>query len=183
MRFFASRTISLILSIAFMLGFTVLTLQQPAYSQETTGGLQGTVKDPAGAVVAKATITLTGNTMIGGKELVTDTSGYYRFANLPPGTYTLIVKAQGFQTYKREGVNIDMGRLPTVDIGLQIGTAATTVEVTAAAPVIDTTTTENLTDISNASLQNLPSLSSSSLPWRATSRWRATPFMGVARVA
>jgi hypothetical protein len=156
MRFFASRTISLILSIAFMLGFTVLTLQQPAYSQETTGGLQGTVKDPAGAVVAKATVTLTGTTMIGGKELVTDTSGYYRFANLPPGTYTIIVKAQGFQTYKREGVNVDMGRLPTVDVGLQIGTAATTVEVTAAAPVIDTTTTENLTDINAQSLENLP---------------------------
>src|SRR5208283_1534215 len=153
MRLFASRTISLILSIAFMLGFTVLTLQQPAYSQETTGGIQGTIKDPSGAVVPKAKVVITGTALIGSKVLITDTSGYYRFANLPPGTYTIIVSSEGFKTVKREGLNIEVGKLPSVDFGLQIGTAATTVEVTAAAPVIDTTTTQNITDINTQALQ------------------------------
>ena len=156
MRFFGFRTLSLILSFAFALGLTVLTLQQTANSQETTGGLQGTIKDPSGAVVPKAKVVITGTTLMGSKDLVTDSSGYYRFANLPPGTYAITVSAEGFKTAKRDGLVIGVGHLPTVDVALQVGAAATTVEVTGAAPVIDTTTTENMTNINSQSLQNLP---------------------------
>src|SRR5579863_9548848 len=49
------------------------------FAQETTGGLQGTVKDPTGAVVPKATIEVTGSALGGAKSLETDASGYYRF--------------------------------------------------------------------------------------------------------
>jgi hypothetical protein len=60
--------------------------------------------------VPKARVTLTGTALIGSKELVTDASGYYRFANLPPGSYTLIVKAEGFETTKQSGIAIETGR-------------------------------------------------------------------------
>ncbi len=156
MRRFRLQGISLLFAVAFALGFIVTTQQQSAYCQETTGGIQGTIKDPTGAVVPRASVVVTGTTLLGSKELVTDSSGYYRFANLPPGVYTVIVKAEGFQTYKRDGLAIDIGRLPTVDITLRIGAAATTVEVTEAAPVIDTTTTQNITNVGTEALQNLP---------------------------
>src|SRR5437016_10723577 len=113
-----------------------------ALAQETTGGLQGLVKDPSGAVVPGAKVAVTGASLVGSKELSTDSSGYYRFANLPPGTYTLTVTAKGFKTFKREGLVLEVGHLPSVDVTLEVGTTAEIVEVSSAAPVIDTTTTQ-----------------------------------------
>jgi hypothetical protein len=143
-------------AVALALGFTATTIQQSVYGQETTGGLQGTVKDPSGAVVPGAKITITSTSLMGSKVLVTDTSGYYRFANLPAGTYSVSVSAKGFDTSKRDGLTIEVGHLPTVDLVLKVGTEATTVEVTGEAPVIDTTTTQNMTNINSQTLQNAP---------------------------
>ena len=84
--------------------FSVLLLGANVLGQETTGGLQGTIKDPSGAVVPKAEIVLTGTSLVGSKNSETDNSGYYRFANLPPGIYTLTAKAAGFSELKRDGI-------------------------------------------------------------------------------
>jgi hypothetical protein len=156
MRFFRCKSAVAVMALGLSLGFTLDTLQKPAYSQETTGGLQGEVKDASGAVVPRAKVVITSPAQIGSKEVVTDGTGYYRFANLAPGTYTMTVSAQGFSTYKREGLVIEVGHLPSVEVSLQVGAEAQTVEVSSAAPVIDTTTTENMTNISREALQNLP---------------------------
>jgi hypothetical protein len=136
--------------------FSVLLLVANAFGQETTGGLQGTVKDPSGAVVNKATIELTGTSLVGSKKLETDSSGYYRFANLPPGTYTITVKASGFSELKREGITIEVGHLPTLDLSLAVGAAGTVVEVTGEAPVIDVTTNTNQTNVTGEELADVP---------------------------
>ena len=157
MHFSRKHLSALALSLALACGFTTIAIQPAVVSaQETTGGLQGTVKDSSGAIISGAKVVLTGTTLIGSKELVTDASGYYRFANLPPGTYGIVVTAQGFKTFKREGLAIEVGHLPTVDAVLQVGAEATTVEVTGESPVIDTTTTQNLTNVDSRELQNLP---------------------------
>src|SRR5580704_12008385 len=72
-----------------------------AFAQETTAGLQGTVKDSSGAVLVKASVEVAGSSLIGIKKAETDQVGYYRFANLPPGAYTLSVRAVGFRAYKQ----------------------------------------------------------------------------------
>jgi len=133
----------------------VLLVASTAYAQETTGGLQGTVKDPSGAVVPNAKVVVTGSSLVGEKELATDSAGYYRFANLPPGSYSITVTAAGFSTYKRELV-LEVGHLPTVDVALTVGAASQTVEVTTEAPLIDVTTTRTLTNITNDVIQNIP---------------------------
>jgi hypothetical protein len=136
--------------------FSMLLLVANVFGQETTGGLQGTVKDPSGAVVSNATVELSGTTLLGKKSLTTDGSGYYRFANLPPGTYTVTVKAATFSELKREGVVIEVGHLPTLDLTLSVGAAGTVVEVTGAAPVIDVTTNTNQTNLTRDELDNTP---------------------------
>ena len=125
-------------------------------AQETTGGLQGTVKDPSGAVVSGAQVVVTGPTLVGSKQVVTDASGYYRFANLPPGAYTLTVKAPGFETLKREGLVLEVGHLPTVNLTLKVGEVKTVVEVNTEGPMIDTTTNDHLTNIPEEALQDVP---------------------------
>jgi hypothetical protein len=140
--------ISLVLALCAVFSFSAL-------AQETTGGLQGTVKDPSGAVVPNARVVVNGTSLVGSKELETDSSGYYRFANLPPGAYTITVTAKGFKTFKRE-VILEVGHLPTSDVVLEVGIASEVIEVTSAAPVIDVTTTQNLTNVSNDVIANIP---------------------------
>jgi Carboxypeptidase regulatory-like domain len=124
-------------------------------AQETTGGLQGTVKDPSGAVVPNARVALKGASSVGNKEIDADSSGYYRFANLPPGPYTITVTAKGFTTVKRELV-LEVGHLPTVDFALEVGTASTIVEVSSTAPQIDVTTNVTTTNVTQDVIDNIP---------------------------
>lgn len=127
-----------------------------ALAQETTGGLQGTVKDPSGAVVPGAKVVVAGTSLVGSKETETDGSGYYRFANLPPGTYTLTVTAKGFSTVKRDGLSLEVGHLPSVDISLEVGMASTVVEVTSAAPQIDVTASRTMTNVTEDVIKFIP---------------------------
>lgn len=125
-------------------------------AQETTGGLQGTVTDPSGAVIPGADVVLTGTSLVGAKAQKSDRAGYYHFANLPPGVYKLTVKAKGFEEFVREGLPIEVGHLPTVNATLEVGAATTVVEVSGAPPQIDTTTEHTLTNVTSDVIQNVP---------------------------
>src|SRR5258708_40272665 len=71
-------------------------------AQETTGGLQGTVRDPSGAVVPGAKLEVTAKSLIGSKTVDTDENSYYRLSNLPPCTYPISVVPQGVPPPKRQ---------------------------------------------------------------------------------
>ncbi len=135
---------------------SVMLLLSVVVAQETTGGLQGTVKDASGAMVPNVQMVLTGTSLVGEKTLQTDSSGHYHFVNLPPGTYTITATAQGFSELKREGINIEVGHLPTLDLTLAIGTSSTVVEVSGEAPVIDVTTNINQTNLTSTELNDTP---------------------------
>jgi Carboxypeptidase regulatory-like domain/TonB dependent receptor len=127
-----------------------------SFAQETTGGIQGTVKDNSGAVLANATVTVTGNTLVGEKQGTTDSHGYYRFVNLPPGTYKIAISAAGFKTVEREGISLEVGHLPSIDISLSVGAVNTVVQVTSTTPQIDVTTNTTLTNIPEDVIENVP---------------------------
>jgi hypothetical protein len=133
----------------------LLLIVSGAFAQETTGGLQGTVKDPSGAVVPGAKVVVTSSTLVGNKQVDTDGSGYYRFANLPPGKYTITVTAAGFTTLKHDLV-LEVGHLPTADFALEVGKAESVVEVNAAAPQIDVTTQHTLTNVTEDVIAQVP---------------------------
>jgi hypothetical protein len=92
-----------------------------AFAQETTAGLQGSVKDPSGAVVANATVEVSSPALIGSRKVQTDAAGNYRISALAPGEYTLTVTATGFHTYRQPGIDLSAGRLPNIDVQLQVG--------------------------------------------------------------
>ena len=133
-------------------------LCSPAFGQETTAGLQGTVKDPSGAIIVKATVEVTSPALIGNKRVETDQAGYYRFANLPPGTYTVTVTSSGFRTSKQV-LDLAVGHLPTADFTMEVGTATETVEVSSQAALVDATQSKVQTNIGTDSLMNLPTQS------------------------
>ena len=134
-----------------MLAFGQVTAQSTV-----TGGITGKVTDPQGAVVPNATVTVTN---IGTNAAVTATTtddGGYRVTNLQPGTYRVEVATTGFATTKAENVIVEVGQATPVDITLALGTATAEVEVTAEAPVINTSDNANATNINQTSINELP---------------------------
>jgi len=136
----------------------LLFLSALAFAQETTAGLQGTIKDPSGAVIPKAGVEVASSALIGVKKTETDQVGYYRFANLPPGQYVITVTAAGFRN-QRQVIELLVGHLPNVDITMQLGSATETVEISAQAANIDVTQSKVATNISERNLMNLPTQS------------------------
>jgi hypothetical protein len=133
-----------------------ILLISTAFAQETTGGIQGTVKDPQGLLVSKAVVEVSGASLIGSKKIETDASGYYRFANLPPGAYTIVVTAPGFRMLKQTGLILEVGKLPTIDLKLEVGTLEQTVEVSSAAPLVDVTQSKVQTNVTSEVIQAMP---------------------------
>jgi hypothetical protein len=140
----------------FTLVVVLLSLTLIGSAQETTGGIQGTVKDPSGAVVPQAVVRVDTPTLPGGKTAISDGKGYYHFTNLPPGTYTITVTATGFASRKQEGLVLEVGHLPTIDLVVTVGSESTVVEVAAENPAIDVTTVTTLTNVTQDVINYVP---------------------------
>src|SRR5260370_17348225 len=90
-----------------------------ASAQVLYGSIVGTVTDPTGAVVSKATVTVT-NTSTGlSRQTSADDAGYYSIPNLPQGAYDLAVSAVGFKPLTQKGVNVSINNFTRPDIGLE----------------------------------------------------------------
>lgn len=111
-----------------------------ASAQMVKGSISGTAVDPQGAVIPGAKVTAT---QIGTGTVfttTTDNSGLFRFNLIPPGEYKVQVSAQGFNSGVQNGVVVAAGRDTGIgSIKLTVGQATTTVEVTAQAPLIEST--------------------------------------------
>jgi len=146
-----SITILLLLTAAF------LSLGRIAIAQLTAAAIHGTVTDSSGAVVASAKVTAL-NTATGiATTAITDKSGYYSIPQLQVGgPYTVTVTASGFQSSSTSGINLDANADREVSALLQVGSEATTVQVTANAVQVETSNTQ-LEQIATAEqLESIP---------------------------
>ena len=125
----------------FSAAIVTLFLAFAAVAQtQTTGTVEGTVTDPQGAVVPGVSVTLSGPNMIRPQTTTSDSDGYYRFAQVPPGRYTLeVAAAKGFNAYKTENVAVNLAKGTTVPVQLSIAGGNISVDVVGA-PDIDQTT-------------------------------------------
>src|SRR3954465_13391154 len=138
------------------LSLIALWIGLPLMAQETTAGIQGTVRDATGGSVAGASVEVSGPTLIGTRRVQTDDAGNYRVAALPPGTYTMVVTAKGFRTSRSGGLDLSVGRMPTLDVRLEVGAVAETVEVTGEAPMVDLTQSKVSVTVQKEVMDNLP---------------------------
>jgi carboxypeptidase family protein/TonB-dependent receptor-like protein len=122
-----------------------------------TASLQGTVTDKTQAVIGnKAEVTLTNKQTGATRTTKTNDSGEYKFEALPAGIYTIKVTANGFSAAEAKDVEVFVGRTLTQNFTLSPGGVSETVEVTAAAPLIDQTKTDVSTSITPQQIQDLP---------------------------
>src|SRR5438067_2049468 len=94
-----------------------------------TASIQGSVADPSGAVLPNVTIVLTNTSTQVQRSTTTDSSGVYSFPNIDIGTYNMTVTAQGFQTYTRTGIVLEVGSNTAINIPMKVGAADVRIEV------------------------------------------------------
>src|ERR1700687_1859262 len=133
-----------------------LAMQPAALAQETNAGVQGYVKDQTGAAVAGVVVEVSSKSMMGVRRTETDTAGFYRISGLPPSVYTITFTAKGFRVVRREGVSLEVGRLPNVDVQLEIGVASELIEVRGEAPTVDVTQSKVAVTINRDDLSGIP---------------------------
>jgi Carboxypeptidase regulatory-like domain/TonB dependent receptor-like, beta-barrel len=127
-----------------------------ALAQRTTGEIVGLVKDDTGGILAGVTVTLKGEKIVGARTAVSNTQGLYRFAALPPGTYTLVYAISGFTTVTRPSVKVDLGGTVEENIALKVSQMAEEVTVTGEAPVVDATSNQVSTTYDKDWVRNAP---------------------------
>jgi hypothetical protein len=120
-----------------------------------SGSISGTVTDPAGAVIPGATVTLTNAGTGEGKTASTDSSGFYQFVSLAPGSYALKTAAKGFAD-TQQSFTLETNQTLNLPVKVTVGTSSETVQVTTQAPLLDTSDTRLQETLSTQTLSSLP---------------------------
>lgn len=149
-----SNTLRITMSVLSVLLLTTAI----AFGQSTTGALEGTVKDPSGAVVPGANVTVTGVTAGFNQTATTDNNGVYRIQQVPPGRYRITIGALSGFVETGIDAQVVIEKTTTADVTLGISTAAT-VEVTddALGVIVDTSDSKVQTNITSELIDKLPS--------------------------
>jgi len=124
-----------------------------AIAQETTGAIEGVVRDTAGAVLPGATVEATGPS--GTVVAVTNERGEYRFPRLPSGRYTIKANLESFAPAEVT-VDLTVGATQRAEFTLRIASLTETVQVTAETPAIDLTSAQTATNISRERIEYVP---------------------------
>jgi hypothetical protein len=129
-----------------------------ALAQSDRGTITGTVSDPAGAVVADATVEARNAATDGVYQAATTTTGNYTLSQLPVGSYALTVSVPGFKTYVRSGITVPVAQTLRIDVLLEVGAASESIRVEANAALLKTESGEVSTNVKTENLDELPIL-------------------------
>src|SRR5436309_16140955 len=131
-----------------------LASAQPALAQTSTNAtIRGTVKDPQGAVVSGATVTLYNESTKAERKITTNDDGGYVFTAVSPDRYTIRVEGQGFKTTQQTGIQIAPSDTRGVDFTLEIGTQGEVVNIVGGVEQIQTETGAKENTITDMTLE------------------------------
>ena len=125
-------------------------------AQVLYGSLIGTVSDQSGAVVPKATVTISNAQTGQTRETTTDSEGRFSLQNVQPGTYEMKVGSAGFRTMARTNVAISINTVTRVPVELEVGQVADQVTVEGAAAALQTDKTDVHVELGETQVRNLP---------------------------
>ncbi len=146
------------------LRFTILAVSALAFCfftanmlhAQAVGEITGTVTDATGAVVPGATVTAVNIATAVSQNTLSTSAGKYTLVRLPVGTYNLTAEAPGFRPAQAAQVTLDVSQQREVDFTLAVGGVTAKVEVTAAAPLLNTTNATLANVVSSEQVENLP---------------------------
>src|SRR4051794_12278363 len=147
-----SKIVKLFFASLMVFALTAMGLAQST----TTGSIGGVVTNPNKEVVPGATVTAKNAGTNKEDTATTDDTGRFKVANLQPGVYAVTVNSSGFSPMTAENVTVEIGRETNLDIALSVGPVTGQVDVTAEAPVINTTQQDFSTNINQTSINELP---------------------------
>lgn len=148
----AKKNLWTLASVVLML---LLTLPVLAQESAVKGNLGGVVLDATGAVITGAKVTMSG--AIGTRSDQTDKDGHFLFPNLIPGFYDVKVEKDGFKAAEVKAAEVVTGKTATVSVTMQPGAVTETVEVSASAVAVDTTSTAISTNLTDQFYEMVPS--------------------------
>lgn len=135
----------------------VILLTAAAFSQTaSTADLRGTVKDPNGAVITNATVTLRDEARNFERTVQTSGAGEFVLLSVPPGRYTLTVAAKGFSKLVAKDVALTVGQAAEYPVTMQVAATETEITVTGEPLLIETSKTSSSTTIGEQRIENLP---------------------------
>lgn len=135
-------------------GAVLLSLPSVAWAQSS---IAGAVRDASGGVLPGVTVEATSAVLIeGSRSTVTDAEGLYRIVDLRPGAYTLTFSLAGFNTLKREGIELPAEFTATVNVDMSVGALEETITVSGEVPVVDITSVRAQTQFQKQVLESLP---------------------------
>ena len=148
-----SRSLRIVMLAVFAL---LLAFAGRMQAQMSTAAMFGTVTDPAGAAIPKATVTITQTDTGFVRTVVTNGDGSYRADFLPIGPYYVTVEAVGFKKLERRGITLTVTEEAHLDLALSIGASEQSIEVKADIPLLNTGNSTLGHTVSNVEIDNLP---------------------------
>ena len=133
-----------------------LVFSSALFAQFDTAEVLGSVKDPGGNGVPKATVTLLNQGTSVESKATTDETGSYDLFNVKVGRYTVTVEATGFSKASATDIDVQVGARQRVDLNLQIGNVSQSVDVTGAASLVETDNSQHGQVIGTAAIVELP---------------------------
>src|SRR5579883_748489 len=141
----------------FCSGLLMAVLSAASWAQTAgSAAIQGTVTDPAGAIVPNATVVIHNTETNIDRTLQTNEAGIYAAPFLQPGPYEITVTKTGFVKLLRKDLTVQVGQILTVDLQMQVQATTDTVTVTGEAPIVDPEKTDVSQVVSTAFVNNLP---------------------------
>jgi hypothetical protein len=140
---------------SWILSLVIMIFAATALAQ-TTAKILGTVTDQSGAAVSGAKVTIKSTALAIERTTQTNAEGYYEVAALPPGSYSVQIEMNGFETQLAKNVVLEVNNNLTQNFGLKVASTSEVVTVEATAPIIESTTMTVGTTINQRTVQELP---------------------------